>query len=219
MKKTRLPLLAVIAVMLILTFTACGQSFDPVAYIQGSLDSVFHGEIDEEFVDSLSDVDSVEEFQAMYDDIIDTMTDETFTSAGLSDPDPALREQLRDAYVSVFKATKYEVTGEYTGNEDEGYKVEVIAYPLQTFNEVLEDEDGSITAVMEEKYAADSSMSTDDLLAVYVEQAAAKLQEAIANPTYGEAKTYNLTVALDDDGVYNVDEDEIAELTTFLLGE
>ena len=41
---------------------------------------------------------------------------------------------------------------------------------------------------------------------------------ALENPEYGEAQTFNIAVVLDDEGYYTVDENDIEELTGFLLG-
>ena len=56
-------------------------------------------------------------------------------------------------------------------------------------------------------------------MATYIGIMAKEVESALADPTYGEPKTYNIRVFVDEDGYYTVDEDQIADITGFLLGE
>ena len=216
MKKIKWCLVAVISVMLILSFGACGQKFDPVAYVQGNFDLLFHGEASEEFVDSLEDVETVDELKAEYDEIIDYFTEETVNSLEMDTVNDSVKSDLREMYIALLDASKYEVTGNFSENDGE-YEVEVIAYPLLTYNEVINDEDGTLTAKAEESITADSSY--DDIMTTYIGLLADEVESSLANADYGDPKTYNIRVFVDDDGYYTVDEDQIAEITSFLLGE
>ena len=216
MKKIKWCLIAVISVMLILSFSACGQKFDPVAYVQGNFDLLFHGEASEEFVDSLEDVETVDELKAEYNEIIDFFTDETINSLNMKAANDNVKNDLHQMYIALLDASKYEVTGNYSENNDE-YEVEVIAYPLKTYNEVINDENGTLTAKAEEAITADASY--DDIMVTYIGILAQEVESALADPTYGDPQTFNIRVFIGDDGYYTVDEDEIAEITSFLLGE
>ncbi len=216
MKKIKWCLIAVISVMLIFSFSGCGEKFDPVAYVQGNFDLFFHGEASEEFVDSLEDVETVDELKAEYNEIVDFFTDETINSLSMDTVDDNVRNDLHQMYVALLDASKYEITGNYSENNDE-YEVEVIAYPLETYNDVINDEDGTLTAKAEEAITADASY--DEIMATYIGIMAKEVESALADPTYGEPKTYNIRVFVDEDGYYTVDEDQIADITGFLLGE
>lgn len=215
MKKTKL-LAALLAVMCVFAFSACGASFDPVAYVQGNFDAVFHGDITDEFVSTLGDVDSAEEYQEEYNDLLETTTEGILTSMGIFDPTEALKADTRDMFVNILDATKYEVSSEYTEDEEGNYYVEVTIYPLLTYMEVCLDEDGTITAAAEAKVTAD--MTYDEIMIIVVEEMIAEVNAALANPEYGEAQTYEIYVYADEDGYYTADEDQIAEISAALMG-
>ena len=114
MKKIKWCLIAVISVMLIFSFSGCGEKFDPVAYVQGNFDLFFHGEASEEFVDSLEDVETVDELKAEYNEIVDFFTDETINSLSMDTVDDNVRNDLHQMYVALLDASKYEITGNYS---------------------------------------------------------------------------------------------------------
>ena len=215
MKKSHRYLFAVAAVIMMLALAGCGAAFDPVAFVQGGLDAAIQGNVTEEFIDSVDDVNSVEEFEADYSDMLDFVTNTTLTAAGYTEAPESIRADLKDMFATVMKNTKYEVTGEYT-EEGDGYSVEVIAYPLLTYMSICNDEDGTVENAALAR--CDASMSMDEILTVYMEEMINAMNIALENPEYGEAQTFNIAVVLDDEGYYTVDENDIEELTGFLLG-
>ncbi|MBR5329513.1 MAG: hypothetical protein IKV45_04825 [Firmicutes bacterium] len=215
MKKTKIAV-ALLAVMCIFAFSACGASFDPVAFVQGSFDATFHGDITDEFVDTLVDVDSVEDYQEQYNEMLDSAVDNTLISMGIYDPSEMLKADTRDMFAMLMDAAKYEVNSEYVENEDGSFIVEVTVYPLLTYMDVCMDEDGSITAAVEAKVTGD--MSYDQIMELYMEELIAAFKTAMENPTYDEGQVYEIEVFLDDDDCYTVDEYVIAEISAVLMG-
>ena len=215
MKRSSRSLVAAAVLVLMLALAGCGAAFDPVSFVQGSLDAAVRGNVTQEFIDSVDDVDSVEELEADYDEMLDLVTDLTLSSAGFTDASDSIRADLKDMFATVMKNTKYEVTGEYT-EEGDGYSVEVIAYPLLTYMSICNDEDGTVENAALAR--CDASMSMDEILTVYMEEMINAMTIALENPEYGEAQTFNIAVVLDDEGYYTVDENDIEELTGFLLG-
>lgn len=215
MKKSKL-ILALLAVMCLFAFSACGAEFDPVAYVQGNFDAVFHGEITDEFIATLDDVDSAEDYHEEYEDILETTTDGIITSMGISEPTEVLKNDVKDMFVNVLGATKYEVNSEYVSNDDGSFDVEVVVYPLLTYVETCNDADGAISAATEARVTAD--MSYEQIMTVAVEEMIIAVNNALAAPTYGEPQTYTIHVYQDEDGLYTVDENDIATITTTLMG-
>jgi len=215
MKKTKLAV-ALLAVMCIFAFSACGASFDPVAFVQGNFDAAFHGDITDEFIATLADVDSVEEYEEQYDKMLEDTADNILISMGILEPTEMLKADTRDMFAMLMDAAKYEVNSEYVENEDGSYVVEVTVYPLLTYMDVCMDEDGSVSAAAEAKVTAD--MSYNQIMEVVVEEMIAEVNAEMANPTYGDAIVYEIEVFLDDEGYYTVDEYLIAEISAVLLG-
>ena len=215
MKKSSRSLIAAAILILMLALAGCGAAFDPVAFVQGGLDAAIHGDVTQEFIDSVDDVDSVEELEADYDEMLDLVTDTTLASAGFTDASDSIRADLKDMFATVMKNTKYEVTGEYT-EEGDGYTVEVTAYPLITYGKVLEDADGTVENTVMARCTA--SMTMEEILNIYMEEMIKAINTALSNPEYGEAQTFDIAVTMDDEGYYTVDETDVEELTNFLLG-
>lgn len=216
MKKTKL-LVALLAAMCLLVFAGCGGAeFDPVAYVQGNFDAVFHGTVTDEFIATLDDVDSAEEYEEEYADLLEEISDTTLLSMGITDPTEALSADTQVMFKSIFGASKYEVSSDYVENEDGSFDVTVTVYPLLTYMDVCSDSDGSITAAAEAKVTDD--MSYEEIMTVVMEEMIAKINVEMENPTYGDAQTCTVHVFIDDDGYYNVDEDEISDITTILMG-
>lgn len=199
-----------------LCFCGRGAEFDPIAYVQGSFDSVFHGTVTEEFVDSLDDVDSVEDYEAQYEELLASITDSTLASMGITEPGEALKADTTEMFRNIFNASKYEVSSEAVENEDGSYDVEVTVYPLLTYMEVCNDSDGSVTAAAEGRVTSD--MSYDEIMMVFMEELIAEINAELANPTYDEPQTQTVHVYIDENGYYNIDEDDMAEITTILMG-
>lgn len=215
MKKSHRYLFAVAAVIMMLALAGCGAAFDPVAFVQGGLDAAIQGNVTEEFIDSVDDVNSVEEFEADYNDMLDFVTDTTLTAAGYTEAPESIRADLKDMFATVMKNTKYEVTGEYT-EEGDGYIVEVTAYPLLTYGKVIEDADGTIENAVLARCTSSSTM--EEILNTYMEEMIIAMNAALENPEYGEAETFEIAVMPDEEGYYTVDETDVEELTNFLLG-
>lgn len=216
MKQKKL-FMVLLAVMCLFAFAACGGAeFDPIAYVQGSFDAVFHGTVTDEFIATLDDVDSAEAYKTEYDDMLASVTETTLTSMGITEPTESLTADTKAAFVSIFDASKYEISNEYIENEDGSFDVEVTVYPLLTYMEVCNDSDGSLTAAAETKVTAD--MSYEEIMTVVIEEMIAKLNTEMQNPAYGDPQTCTIHVYLDDNGYYIVDEDEISEITMILMG-
>ena len=215
MKRSSRSLVAAAVLVLMLALAGCGAAFDPVSFVQGSLDAAVRGNVTQEFIDSVDDVDSVEELEADYDEMLDLVTDLTLSSAGFTDASDSIRADLKDMFATVMKNTKYEVTGEYT-EEGDGYIVEVTAYPLLTYGKVIEDADGTIENAVLARCTSSSTM--EEILNTYMEEMIIAMNAALENPEYGEAETFEIAVMPDEEGYYTVDETDVEELTNFLLG-
>lgn len=213
-RKTAAILLA-LCLSVALLCTACGDSFDPVAYTQGSLDAAFHGVYDEDYINSLDDGSTKESLEADSQEIIDEMVEDTMSELGISDSSNELSGTLGEMFKNVFNATKYEV-GEATEGEEGAYDVEITIYPLLDYARICNDEDDVLTDAVLDKISL--SMSDEELYTVLINELCAQVNTALENPTYGDPQTFSLHLFVNDDGYYDVDEDSMEEFAGILLG-
>lgn len=216
MKKSTRYLFAVAAVLVMLALAGCGGGFDPVAFVQGGLDASIHGNVSQEFIDSVDDMDSVEECEAEYDEMLDYVTEVTLSSAGYDEIPADLQANVKTMFANMMKNTKYEVSDEYTEDGD-GFIVQVTAYPLLSCNKVWNDEDGAIEDAASAKI--DYSMSMDEMMTVFLNETINAMNTALENPEYGEPQVLDVHILLTDEGYYEINEDDITVLTETLLGE
>lgn len=202
-----------LAALMTLSLTACGETFDPVAYMQGSLDSVYHNEQSQEFLDNLDDENSIESLKKDREDSINEMAENLAMLSGVTDPSDETLANVKKMLSDVYAATKYEV-GEATEDEDGGYAVAVTVYPLLSFASVATDEDGIYTDALTEALTAD--MSEDEMYETALSVLCNLIEEQLKDPQYGEAIETTLKIS-DEGDYYIVDEDEFADLENLLL--
>ena len=192
---TKILLGTMLAALMALSLTACGETFDPVAYMQGTLDSVYHNEQSQEFLDNLDDENTIESLKKDREDSINEMAESLATLSGVANPSDETLANVKKMLSDVYAATKYEV-GEATEDEDGGYTVAITVYPLLSFASVATDENGIYTDALTEALTADMSELKD--------------------PQYGDAIETTLKIS-DEGDYYIVDEDEFADFENLLL--
>lgn len=215
MKKiTKILLGTMLAALLALSLTACGETFDPAAYIQGTLDSIYHDNHSQDFADSLDDGTTLEDLKKDREDSINDMASILASICGVSDPSDETLANIKKMMSDVYAASKYEV-GEATEDEDGNYTVAVTVYPLLSFAKVLDDEDEIYSKGIEEAISAD--MSEDEMYETALITLCNLVEEQLKDPQYGDAVETTLLVELDDDDYYTVTEDGLADFEDILL--
>ena len=151
MKKTRTIKLASIVLVVCLTVTAlasCGLSFNAKGYVKGSIDSVYLGTCDAEYLkitDSTeADILNIYEeglkgeadcFMSYFDIASDFVTD-------------AMYQEIIDLYKAIYSHAKYEV-GEVTSTSD-GFTVKVTIYPMDIIQKIYEEDQADFMAKWED---------------------------------------------------------------------
>lgn len=214
MNKTK-TLFILLAVFCVFSFAACGGEFDPVAYVEGTLEADLYGNITKDYIDQLADTDSADELENRYSEDRKTYAESFIGGMGIMDPDTELIQNTADMLGNVFAACKTEVTGEYTEGSNGEYYVEVIAYPLLTFYDVINDKDGSLSAALAEAYSED--MTYNDLMILSLEYITEAVNTALEEPTYGDPVTFDLKVSPNGSGYYSLDPTEYEEFKAVLL--
>ena len=210
---TKILLGSMLAALMALSLTACGETFDPVAYMQGTLDSVYHNEQSQEFLDNLDDENSIESLKKDREDSINEMAENLATLSGVTNPSDETLANAKKMLSDVYAATKYEV-GEATEDEDGGYTVAVTVYPLLSFASVATDESGIYTDALTETLTAD--MSEDEMYETALSVLCNLIEEQLKDPQYGDAIETTLKIS-DEGDYYIVDEDEFKDFENLLL--
>lgn len=215
---------AVLALCLtmILGLTSCGSlsnliksGFDASGYVEGILDCTYKGEYEE--YRKLTNA-TEEEAQSAYDNGIDVEV-QTFMDWCSIDADLAsdeFVEDLKDFYKRVYQKSKYEVKDAV--KSDNGYYVEVIIEPIDIFTLAMDDmkafaddfvtraENGEFEDYTEEEYEAEYDNGLLDVCKSYESKMG-----------YLESVSIVVTVAANEDGVYNVSNEDFARLDAKII--
>ena len=116
MRKLKWFVLTLCAAVMTLMMTACGEKFDPAAYVQASLDAALHGE----FASYMELTGATEEeAEEEFGDILKEFNEE-IGEIGLSD---SVNEQYEQLMTDLCRKTKYQVKG--SREVEGGYEVDV----------------------------------------------------------------------------------------------
>lgn len=212
MKKLKNILVAIImTALLALSLSACG-GFDPAAYVKGSLDGLYHGEITEEYVNTLDDGSTVESLEKDYNDTIDEETEMIVSNLGVESASKESIAKLREAVINVNKATRYEI-GEVTENGD-NYDVTITVYPLDIYNQTINSDD-YLTRISEE--CSTPGISDPDFFTAAVERIAADITAAALDPQYEEPEEITVSIILDTNGYYSISKDSAGKIYNKLM--
>ena len=209
MKAIRRISVAVLAGVLTLLLTACGSSFDAGKYVQAGLDATIHGE----FTDYVEIANiTEEEAQEQYDEVVAAFTDQ-IAELGLSDE---MNEKYRNFFIDLLKKTKYEVTD--VQEKDGDYDVDVSIQPVQgVFDGLMEELEDASEDYIQEVLSSGEIPSEEEITEWAGEQVYSILSSRMDDVTYGDAETVTVAVTKDDDGVYNVSEQDITALSLKLI--
>ena len=212
MKKTKL-IAVLMAVMCVFACAACGATYDPVTHVQGELDAYYHGLYNEDYIAMLGDGTTEQILRDQNEALTNSGVDSLIMSYDIYNPSAELEALVTDMINTWYDAMKYEV-GEATEGED-CYVVEVTAYPLLTYDEVLDDADGTLEDTI--MSLTNDSMSDEEWNTIALTEVCNALISALANPTYGDPVTVEITLNLGSDGLYVLSESDFIELENSLL--
>lgn len=203
MRKTlKTMVMAVLLVGSTVLLAGCSSKFTAQVatnYVESVLDASYKGEFDQ----YLKITDSTkEEAEQMYEDGMNTVV-ESFEIDGYDIPEE-LMDKYHELSVQIYKSAKYEV-GE-AKKYDDGFIVEVSVYPF-TLMETFEDD---FYAKVTEDADMLSNIATEEEYANYIYQTMYDVLKAkVDSPEYKDPETVKIEVYLDDDGKYNISEDDL----------
>lgn len=216
MKRAIKIVIAAVTIMsMMFIYAGCGDTFNPSAYVRDSLDALKTGVVSDELVDlSYESRDELEDqIQENYDVLVDACFE------GIEEK--YITDEMKDhalAYgKSVFASLKYEVSDDYTETEN-GYDVPVTIYPITSFGPWQDYVSGEFTDDWMDK--ASSYTDEDTVMQDYYADYYKQLDEYFAdesNITYGDPQDITLHLEMNDEGYYEIDEDDLDKMDNILL--
>lgn len=202
------------SIVMILCMTALlsgcgGNEFDAAGYLKGCLDAYRTGEVSEDLAANSSE--SKEELQEAIDDayeeIEETVLNDTFGTEYVTDK---TRKLAKEYAKSFFGAIKYDVSQDVEQKDDD-YIVTVTVYPfkIDKFNSSMDD----LNNEWSNKVASytDQKKFMQDYYEAYIEAFVNFLNDKDALE-YGEGKDIKVKITKDDDGYYEIDEDDAEKI-------
>ena len=211
MKKIKWLVIAACAAVMTLMLTACGEKFDPSAYVQASLDAAIHGDY-AQYMELTGATE--EEAQEEFGDVMEGFN-EGISELGLSDE---MNEQFETLMVDVCKKTKYQVgeSREIAG----GYEVDVEIQPITNVFDAEALEQG-LTDAMDDylnEVMTSGEVPTEEEITQWAGQKMYDLlSERAENIEYGEPQTVTIKIGNEENN-YSPDEDSLEDAFVLMLG-
>lgn len=193
--------------------------FDASGYVQGILDSTYHG-IHDSYMEITNATE--EEAKAGYKSGLETEAGCLAQYLGFGDyfaseeMDPNLKQEMMDYYRELYANSRYEV--EKAVKTDSGYNVEVSIEPIEIMSDAMEDLND---------YLADFGARTDqgefdalsdaDYYKTYGEGAMEILNSYLDRFTYGEELSVVVLVYEESDGVYTISDNDFENLNASMI--
>lgn len=211
MRKCKWFVTAVCAAVMTLMLTACGEKFDPNAYVQAGLDAALHGEY-AQYMELTGATE--EEVQEEFGDIMSEFN-EGISELGLSDE---MNEQYEQLMTDLCRKTKYQVTE--SREVEDGYEVDVQVEPIINvldMEEIEQDLTDKMDEYLDEILTSGEIPSEEEITVWAGEQMYDLLADRVANIEYGDPQTVTIKVIKSDDG-YEPDETGLEEALILMLG-
>lgn len=197
----------VATVMTLAMLTGCGMKADDAReYVQAALDASYKGDF-KEYVKITESTE--EEAKALYDGNMEQI----MQSLGMGDSmTEEMRAKYEELFKSIFSKAKYTV-GEAKETE-EGFEVEVQTEQLQLFSELEND---LIEEMEKDLSGLEKQPTEEEINTIALENMHSLLTEKLSDPAYGEAQTITVRVTKDEDGVWNISEEDLTAVDEALF--
>lgn len=189
------------------------KEFDAAGYVKATLDMTMKGETEDyiKFV-GCSEEEALKDYEDTLDEAI-----EQFGALGANEE---VLEEYRQFSIDLYKAAKYEVK-ESKKEKDGSYtvkveieKMDVFAKAMEKFGEVAESYvEESVAAALEGGEQLTEEQIQQELYGKLMEL----YKESLANVTYQEPTTVEVKVSQDEDGIWEIPENEFATLELSLI--
>lgn len=215
MRKKFISVLLAAAVLLLSCagLTGCAK-FDKTAYVQAALDSIYKGEHTTFSEITKTDVSVLEN---NYLNAIDAEMVSFINYMGIGDyiddVNQDVRTKIRHLLQQIYKHTSYSV-----GPENEDGTIPVKILPISLYS--LSGED--ITDYMQDFFDKNDKkefkdLTNEEFYSRYIDGIINIMTKSMNAITYTNEITVNVTVNLDDNGVYSISEDSFAEIDQYIL--
>lgn len=207
----------VLCLAVVFSLSGCGQlsqlirsGFDATGYVRGILDCTYKAQFEEYC--KLTDA-TAEEAQDSYDGGIQAEANTFMNMCGF-DTDlvsDQMAERVEDFYRRVYQKSNYEV--KEAVKSDNGFYVEVVIYPIDIFQLAWDDmkafandfnqrtEDGEFEEYSQEDFEEAYDLGMIEICEGYEDQIG-----------YLDPVSVVVTVSADEDGVYNISQDDFIRL-------
>jgi len=215
MQRWKRHLLLILCVVAGMSLTGCSK-FDAEEFVQAYLDLRFQGESDNaaRLNKDKTRSELLEDYEAWV-----FAFDEVYIT-GEMDMDDQLLKNYLNLTKEIFSSMRYHVAGAKT--EDGIYEVTVEVTEADLFSryvsKIQEVSEDLMTAYQNGEYEGTDDEINEQLQAEYVFLAYYMLEDAYNEMEYGDAKTVTIHVEKDDDGEYQVREDDISQMLVKMFG-
>lgn len=201
MRKKKIATLLLVFVMALGMFTGCGTSFDASKYLQAQLDNSYKN--DSSLIVEQK-IDTKENAQKVYDQVLDSQVDGFFTGVSVSDD---VKSRYRDIFKDMLAKADYKV-GEAQKQSDGSFNVSVDYKKMKIFAPVMEDVQKAA-----EDMDATSATFIDDFFNAMADSLEKQLKDGVE---YGDSE--NMTIRIEiKNKVYTMNETDINSLTQGLF--
>ena len=219
MNKMKKVLCMVLSVVLGLSvLTACGGSeFDAAGLVKGNLDLIYLNEYTEEYLELVTM--TPEDAQATYEQGIAVEVAYFVEAFGINLDvcDPSVKEELTEIYTQLYSHSKYEV-GETTKNEN-GYEVSLTVYPIDVMYLVITEdcEDFVNEWTLRNTNGEFSGMEQAEYETLWAQGILELVKARMENVGYMEPQTISVTVALDTDECYVIEDADFQSIDSLII--
>ena len=229
MKQTRKFIAIFLAGLMLFALSSCAgvkellsnisnTEFDAAVYVAGCIDSAYKNENSEDYLNQLSQKPSAEELNQIYEDGMDTVTENFVSALEIVDPTDEQIEKIKNLYKEIYKNIKYEI-GEATLSQSGNYLVSVTIYPIDIFQNTLFGEPGTLFAE-EYRERGESGefdqMSEAECEAIWTEGVISCLADGMDQLGYCDPVTISVQINVKD-GLYAIEENDWVRIDELMI--
>lgn len=198
----------------------CTGSFDATTFVKGSIDSLYLGVFDKEYLDIV--VDTEEELVQGYEEGLQVEADYFFSYFDIIGDavDPNMKSEVVEIYREIYSKSKYEV-GNSTKSKD-SYLVSVTIYPMDIMQKIQDEEfDGFVEVWSDrEEYGYFDDMTDEEYETAWAREIIDMTKNRINSIGYLDPQTISVQVVVDTiDGeeYYTISENDALRIDELII--
>ncbi len=209
--------------LLLAGLTACATS--PLtreeqfsALVKGNLDEIYRGKANSDYLKLTGS--TAKDVTASYERGLDQEVVFFCGYFSITAPSDRITREIKDLYREVYASTSYSV-GKAVRVDDTTYTVEVIVQPLDIMQSAIDNHDSALASFYR-KYDGVSreDLEGDELSAFeedWAEAVIAMVRGRLTHITYRDAQTVNVRVTKQEDGSWQMNEDDLQTIDKLVL--